>query len=85
MIEAVISIGSRPRRHQAYHHAGESFSQAVSRRKAHDESESSPHHDPHTHTPTQLDLCPAILCSPRANSGLIAEAVRSHQGAIKSP
>lgn len=39
----------------------------------------------HTHTHTHMDLCPAILCSPRANSGLIAEAVRSHQGAIKFP
>lgn len=45
VIEAVISIGSRQRRHQARHRAGESISQAA-KPEGHDESESPQHDDP---------------------------------------
>lgn len=71
VIEAVISIGSRPRRHQAHHdHAGESVSQAVGQKEGQDESESSPHphHDPHTHTTGPVPSDPLFaLCEFRVD------------------
>lgn len=73
------------RRHQARHQAGESLDKAICQSVGKKSTTSCSHPPITTLTPTQLDLCPAILCSPCANSGLIAEAVRSHQGAIKSP